>query len=181
MKWSESGYDYYFDDMLVWTVAAPVSKRSEYLILSSEVETAAWAGAIPAGGYGSLASSITNVQVDYVRVYSAVEPSPPSADFNSDGHMDGADFLIWQRNAGVLQGATRDRGNANAGADGDVDANDLAIWKQQYGSNLTLTVAVPEPSSRTVAVVAIALALGTFNNGRHMVTPPGKGNTASGQ
>jgi beta-glucanase (GH16 family) len=162
VKWSESSYEYYFDDMLVWTVTAPISRRSEYLILSSEVETGAWAGTIPVGGYGSLASSITNVQVDYARVYSAVEPSPPSADFNFDGYVDGADFLIWQRNAGVLKGATRDHGNANAGADGDVDADDLAIWKQQYGSGVTAAAAVPEPPSHTLVATAIALALGAL-------------------
>lgn len=160
VKWSESSYEYYFDDMLVWTVAAPISKRSEYLILSSEVETGAWAGTIPAGGYVSLATSITNVQVDYVRVYSAVAPSPPSADFNFDGHVDGADFLIWQRHAGVLKGAKRDRGNANAGVDGDVDADDLALWKQQYGSVATTTVAVPEPSSGMLVALAITVTVG---------------------
>lgn len=168
VKWSESGYDYYFDDMLVWTVEAPVSMRSEYLILSSEVETGAWAGTIPGAGYGSLASSITNVQVDYVRVYSAVPPSPPSADFNFDGHVDGADFLIWQRNAGVLTGATRDRGNANAGIDGDVDADDLTIWKQQYGSDVPTTVAVPEPPSNMLTAMAIALGLGSLRAIRTM-------------
>jgi MYXO-CTERM domain-containing protein len=34
-----------------------------------------WAGLVPAGGYGSLATSTTNVQVDYVRAYAAV-PEP---------------------------------------------------------------------------------------------------------
>lgn len=164
VKWSESGYEYYFDDMLIWTVTTPISKRSEYLILSSEVETGAWAGTIPAGGYGSLASSITNVQVDYVRVYSAVEPSPSSADFNFDGQVDGADFLIWQRNAGVLKGAIRDHGNANAGADGDVDADDLAIWRQQYGSDATMNIAVPEPSVHVLVTSAIALWLSSLRD-----------------
>lgn len=162
VKWSESGYDYYFDDMLVWTAAAPVSTRSEYLILSSEVEDGAWAGTVPAGGYGSLASSVTNVQVDYVRAYSAVAPPPSSADFNFDGHVDGADFLIWQRNANVSKGATRIDGNANAGFDGDVDTDDLAIWKQQYGSDVTTTAAVPEPPSHMLVALAIALALGSL-------------------
>lgn len=160
VRWSESGYEYYFDEMLVWAVATPISKRSEYLIISSEVETGAWAGTIPAGGYGPLASSITNVQVDYVRVYAAVEPSPPSADFNLDGQADGADFLIWQRHAGAMKGATRDHGNANAGFDGDVDADDLTVWKQQYGNDVTTTVAVPEPPSHALVATAIALTLG---------------------
>lgn len=162
VKWSESGYDYYYDDMLVWTAAAPVSTRSEYLILSSEVEDGAWAGTVPVGGYGSLASSVTNVQVDYVRAFSAVAAPPSSADFNFDGHVDGSDFLIWQRNANAAGGATRIDGNANAGVDGDVDADDLAIWKLQYGNDVTTTVAVPEPTSPTLFALAIAVALGSL-------------------
>ena len=158
VKWSESGYEYYFDDMLIWTVSTPISMRSEYLILSSEVENGAWAGTVPAAGYGPLASSITNVQIDYVRAYSAVAPPPPSADFNSDGHVDGSDFLIWQRHAGVLQGAIRGDGNANAGIDGDVDADDLAVWKLQYGGDATTIAAVPEPPSHALVALALALA-----------------------
>jgi beta-glucanase (GH16 family) len=169
VRWSETGYEYYFDDLLVWTVSAPVSKRSEYLILSSEVETGAWAGTIPAGGYGSLASSITNVQVDYIRAYFAVAPSPPSADFNFDGRVDGSDFLVWQRNAHVLKGAIRTDGNANAGVDGDVDANDLAVWKQQYGSDATTPVAVPEPLSYVLISLAITTAFGALRRSKIIV------------
>ena len=56
-------------------VASPVSQRSEFLILSSEVDetSTTWAGAIPGGGYGSLAATTTNVKVDYVRVYQRAE------------------------------------------------------------------------------------------------------------
>ena len=166
VKWSESGYEYYFDDMLVWTAASPVSARSEYLILSSEVEDGAWAGTVPAGGYGSLASSVTNMQVDYIRAYSAVAPPPSSADFNFDDQVDGSDFLIWQRNAGISKGAIRNDGNANAGVDGDVDADDLTIWKQQYGAIAT-NVAVPEPPSCRLVALASSLALGSLRRRKH--------------
>jgi hypothetical protein len=59
----------------MWTVTDAVSARDEYMILSSEVRQNGWAGTIPAAGYGSLASTVTNMQVDYVRVYEAV-PEP---------------------------------------------------------------------------------------------------------
>jgi len=64
LKWSPTGYQYYFDDALLWTSTAPISQRPEYLILSSEVRDAYWAGTIPVGGYGPLATSTTNVQVN---------------------------------------------------------------------------------------------------------------------
>jgi hypothetical protein len=59
----------------MWTVTDAVSARTEYMILSSEVREAGWAGHIPVDGYGSLANSSTNMQVDYVHVYAAV-PEP---------------------------------------------------------------------------------------------------------
>ncbi|MEA2148295.1 MAG: trimeric autotransporter adhesin, partial [Solirubrobacteraceae bacterium] len=59
----------YYDDAPVWTTTGPISRRSQYVVLSSEVG-AFFAGAIPAGGYGSRATSTTDMQVDYVRVWS---------------------------------------------------------------------------------------------------------------
>ena len=79
MEWSPTQQKFYIDGVLRWTVnnaaASPVSQRSEFLILSSEVDetSTTWAGAIPGGGYGSLAATTTNVKVDYVRVYQRAE------------------------------------------------------------------------------------------------------------
>nr|MBA3480810.1 glycoside hydrolase family 16 protein [Pirellulales bacterium] len=162
LKWTASGYEFYYDDALIWTVASPVSERSEYLILSSEVEDGTWAGAVPAGGYGSLLSSVTNVQVDYVRVYSAVTPTTPSADFDADGDVDGADFLTWQRGVGTTSGAIRGDGNANAGVDGDVDAGDLATWREQFGAGGAglAGAAVPEPASWVLVAWMMAMGAG---------------------
>jgi beta-glucanase (GH16 family) len=75
LRWSPGGYEFYFDDVLLWTITQAISARPEYMILSSEVRDGNWAGLVPAGGYGSLATSTTNVQVDYVRAYAAV-PEP---------------------------------------------------------------------------------------------------------
>jgi beta-glucanase (GH16 family) len=164
LKWTASGYEFYYDDALIWTVASPVSERSEYLILSSEVEDGTWAGDVPAGGYGSLLSSLTNVQVDYVRVYTAVTPPAPSADFDGDGDVDGADFLTWQRGVGTFSGAVRANGNANAGMDGDVDAGDLATWREQIaegGVAGSAVARVPEPASWAVACSIAGWALCT--------------------
>ena len=53
----------------MWTKTTPVSATAKYLLLSSEVENGSWAGNIPTGGYGSEATSVTNIQVDYVRAF----------------------------------------------------------------------------------------------------------------
>jgi hypothetical protein len=71
-----------------------------------------------------------------------------SADFNADGRIDGADFLVWQSNIGV--GTTRATGDADG--NGMVNSADLAIWRDQFGfeattieSGAAATAAVPEP------------------------------------
>jgi hypothetical protein len=63
--------------------------------------------------------------------YAVVPPAALTADFDSDGDADGADFLAWQRGNGLTTGATKAQGDANG--DGAVNADDLALWKSQFG------------------------------------------------
>jgi hypothetical protein len=46
----------YINGVLRWTInnstKSPVSQRSEFIILSSEVSNGSWAGTVPAAGYG---------------------------------------------------------------------------------------------------------------------------------
>lgn len=77
LLWEADKYTFYFDGQETWSHKTAVSQRSEYLILSSEAQTNSWAGNIPAGGYGSFDSTVTDMQVDYVRAYSLV-PEPRS-------------------------------------------------------------------------------------------------------
>ena len=69
LQWDSSQYRVFLDGTPRWSTLEGVSQRSEYLIFSSEVEDHSWAGDIPAGGYGSLATSTTKLFVDYVRFY----------------------------------------------------------------------------------------------------------------
>lgn len=79
MEWTPSQQKFYIDGVLRWTVEnganSPVSQRSEFIILSSEVDqtSTTWAGAIPSAGYGSLDATATRMLVDYVRVYRRAE------------------------------------------------------------------------------------------------------------
>ena len=63
----------------------------------------------------------------------AVEVQLPSADFDGDGDVDGADFLTWQRGFGTPDpDALKVDGDSDN--DLDVDATDLAIWEGQFGA-----------------------------------------------
>jgi beta-glucanase (GH16 family) len=76
-EWTPTTQRFYIDGVLRWTVNngtnSPVSQRSEFIILSSEIENAGWAGTIPAAGYGSVLTTTTKMVVDYVRVYQRAE------------------------------------------------------------------------------------------------------------
>jgi hypothetical protein len=76
------------------------------------------------------------------------------ADFNADGKVNGADFLIWQRRLGLVANATRADGDANA--DGAVNAADLSIWRGQFGAQSGAFVAVPEPFAFSLIAFATA-------------------------
>jgi beta-glucanase (GH16 family) len=68
-EWTTNEYKFYIDGKLTWTNHDAVSNAKEFAILSSEIETTAWAGHIPTGGYGDLAHSRTKMIVDHVRYY----------------------------------------------------------------------------------------------------------------
>jgi len=116
------------------------------MILSSEVRDGNWAGNVPAGGYGSMASTVTNMQVDYVRVYAGVP-----GDFNGNGVVDAADYALWRK------------GDLAADGNGDTLVNqaDYDLWRSNFGnggpgagSGLS-GAAVPEPTG----LVLLALGL----------------------
>ncbi len=62
------------------------------------------------------------------------------ADFNSDGRVDGSDFLIWQTNFPTPQDAAMTDGDANG--DGDVDGEDFLTWQLEFA---------PAPESRAAS------------------------------
>jgi len=92
LRWTPHDVTFYYDDTAMWSMTGPISRRSQYMILSSEVGQF-FAGDIPAGGYGSRETSTTNMQVDYVRVWASPEraalgaaptPSPTIASSRCD-------------------------------------------------------------------------------------------------
>lgn len=76
-----------------------------------------------------------------------------TGDFNADGRVDGADFLLWQG----LVGSTGAGLSADGNRDGVVDAADLAIWRGQFGTSAAPTAtAIPEPSGAAQVVTSAA-------------------------
>jgi hypothetical protein len=82
----------------------------------------------------------------------------PSADFDEDGLVGGADFLTWQRNYSTLLDATHALGDSDG--DADVDVDDLAAFQLAFGpppvfsGPISGIVSVPEPG--TIGLVLLA-------------------------
>jgi autotransporter-associated beta strand protein len=69
---TSNSYSFLIDDSKIYRGgSAPISRSTEFAILSSEVDDTStlWAGHIPADGYGALTDSTTRMTVDYVRYY----------------------------------------------------------------------------------------------------------------
>jgi hypothetical protein len=85
----------------------------------------------------------------------ATPPSLPG-DFNGNGAVDGADFVLWQKNLGAGNEAVLN-GNGN-GANG-VDAGDLVLWKANFGSTQSVGAASAVPEPRALVLLAGGLGI----------------------
>ena len=71
----------------------------------------------------------------FIATHSLVQPV--AGDFNGDGEVDGADFLVWQR----------------GGSPNPLSAGDLATWKGAFGG--PAIAAVPEPAAALLMSAAV--------------------------
>lgn len=68
--WTSNSYTFYVDGKVTWAPTnAMISSSSEFIRLTSEVESHSWAGTVPAGGYPDRTASGIKMYVDYVRYY----------------------------------------------------------------------------------------------------------------
>jgi hypothetical protein len=94
----------------------------------------------------------------FTSIVHSFELAPEASDFDSDGDVDGADFLAWQKGVGIDDAAPT-QGDANG--DGVADAADLEMWKQQaFGAAAAAIDRAPEPAAAGLAGLACAIALG---------------------
>jgi hypothetical protein len=78
----------------------------------------------------------------------------PSGDFDSDFDVDGNDFLIWQREFGIVGVSPADGDDS-----GDVGAGDLFVWKGSFGVNAPpQSISIPEAPSRMLMTFCIGFA-----------------------
>ena len=91
------------------------------------------------------------IVIDNFRLIGPTASTDPG-DFDSDGDVDGRDFLVWQR----------------GGSPTSLSSTDLAAWQTNYGAGI-LTAnasAIPEPST-TVLLASISAIGFTFRRKLH--------------
>ncbi|MCC7083547.1 MAG: hypothetical protein IT427_00905, partial [Pirellulales bacterium] len=71
--------------------------------------------------------------------------------FDSDGDVDGADFVAWQTHFPTASGATLADGDSDG--DGDVDGADFVVWQTNFPYTPEPGASpVPEPQAILLAV-----------------------------
>ena len=84
-----------------------------------------------------------------------------SGDYNNNGVVDAADYVIWKKHDGLIGGATKAEGDGTG--DGNVTIEDYDYWRTRFGNTSGgsgsgsgfATTAVPEPN--TVAMLLTSL------------------------
>lgn len=94
--------------------------------------------------------------LDGATVYSFHFISAIPGDFNSDGDVDGADFVAWQTHFAISTGASLSQGDADG--DGDVDGADFVLWQTYFPYFATPeTSPIPEPHSFILAGMSLMM------------------------
>jgi hypothetical protein len=84
-----------------------------------------------------------------------------SADFNGNGTIDAADYVIWRNNAGAMGTGTQATGDANG--DTNVNQADYELWRAGFGTaapggaGLGAAAAVPEPALTALLAPLMAM------------------------
>jgi glycosidase len=101
------------------------------------------------------------VDIDDVSTMIAEVFRTVPGDFNVDGSVDAADYVLWRKGLGA--GTTYSQGDADL--DGDVDSDDLAAWQSAFGFARqplmagagSAALAVPEPGTMALAAIVFAI------------------------
>jgi hypothetical protein len=97
-------------------------------------------------------AAVTFDEIRLGSTWASVTRHVEPGDFDLDGDVDGADFVVWQTHFPLATGATYSQGDADA--DNDVDGADFIIWQTNFPYPLG-PAAVPEPA--TIALMLLAV------------------------
>jgi hypothetical protein len=97
-----------------------------------------------------------HMDIDYVRVWQ--RQNGLSGDYNRDGRVDTADYVIWRKTNGSEGIGLAADGSGN----GTVNETDYQVWRENFaltvGAAGASATAVPEPCGSSLVAVALCRA-----------------------
>ena len=109
--------------------------------------------------FGTLSSSVAALDAAAVPWVTArvdlLVPERLPGDYNNDGFVDAADYVVWRGSVGEIGAMLLADGDSN----GIVDLVDYGVWRANFGrslSNLVTTSSIPEPETWILFVMATA-------------------------
>jgi hypothetical protein len=109
---------------------------------------------ISAYGTGSSSNGSKELFFDNLSVTSTAI----TGDYNNNGNVDAADYVVWRRSLGAIGSGLPADGNGN----NTVDAGDYTVWRSHFGAasgSASAAVNVPEPSSEFLSIASASLVL----------------------
>jgi len=112
------------------------------------------------GEFLEAVSIASQAGAQWLEMYAAdIEHIPPTGDYNFDGTVNAADYVVWR----TMLGQTGPGLAADGNGDQDVDSSDYRVWRTNFAKASpgvsTINSLVPEPST-TVLIIAVMTILG---------------------
>jgi hypothetical protein len=109
---------------------------------------------------GSAGSFLVAMEATQVTLSNFLPSKALPGDYNSDGVVDSADYVVWRRTIGQSGNNLTADGNGNQ----VVDAGDYDVWRKNFGQGTALGnlagFSVPEPRTTAPLLVLVSAMLG---------------------
>ena len=154
VEWEATQLRFYVDGVLHYTLretaSRPIFENPMNIILNLAV----------GGHFGGDPDSSTvfpqHMDVDYVRVWQ--RQTGLSGDYNRDGRVNAADYVVWRK----LYGSEGIGLAADGSGNGSVNEADYEIWRQNFAATVGAAsgsaAAIPEPCATSLVAVALCRA-----------------------
>jgi hypothetical protein len=97
----------------------------------------------------------------YQRATGTIPPPAPTGDYNQNGVVDAADYVVWRKT--LNQSASPAGSGADGNESGAIDAGDYEFWRARFGNVVPGTTSgfnsatVPEPATAASSILWIAI------------------------
>lgn len=134
------------------------------------------ANTVQFGHFTTFGRGSMNYQSVEYEVGPFVAPPELTGDFNGDGRVDAADYLVWRNTIGQ---SVSPYAGADADGNGVIQGADMLLWKSHYGRAAAAAAVaaqpVPEPATGVLAALVAAWGIsrwhGTRYRGRNLPLP----------